>query len=963
MITETCYGYFTGYSTVGWPKLTQEARVPYTVDAFFKRWYQWPEILGVNPFLLNNNKWPGFEFVHSWSSQDVEFPFGVLEPANPYPVFTALKEARQEFQAQGLLAPARLSPYRGPVGKITGLVTRSDNGDPVTYATIYTDGYEFGHLTLYDGIYEIQDVPVGNYTLSFQKASFQPASREITVSEGLTTVADFNVTFTGKVQHPLYVVRDRDGLCDANCANQNAVDHWQAFVTGPDTGFIKFAAAHIHGDDVTMKFTIHEGGPGGPQVGPPMYAHNPAGAGDQMIAWEWPDGQEPAVQPNTMYWLHFQREDGQAIYCYASNQNPYPQGDSSSSSGVDFYGTIYGLTRAVNLVTGTIAGLVMDINGNPLEGAAVSISPGGISTTTADDGAYLLTGIGVGTYSMTVSKNGYQSETITNVPVVESETTLVDFSLDVLPPAIALSTSSLNPTTQEGSDAVSDAFTVKNSGGDILEYTVSANASWLSVSPASGTSTGEANRITVDYHTSSLTAGVYNAMITVAAADATNHPQTIDVKLTVNTVGSETVVEDFESMPDWSSSYDAAWGSAASWTITGGLSGNALQASRANSGSSANVAVYAVEPNTDYTISVYMRCPSWSSTYWAEFAFRLGHFTAQDLDGNPSAWSMIQKFSISGTNGNGNTWQPYAAIFNSGSYTQVSVGFKLGSTGSAPPVQWDTLQVTAEGAPPVPAISLSTASLAASTKEGNNAPGQTFTVANSADGTLQYTISDDVAWLSVSPASGTSTGEADTIAISYATSDLPAGTYKGIITVSDPNASNNPQTIAVNLVVNTTGGPEVAEDFTTMPGWTNAYDAGWGGAAGWSVVGGGQSGNALQAARSAAGSSSKVMVYDVKPNKDYTISVYVRCPGGSSGYWAEGAFRLGNHSAQNFDASADAWTMLKKFSSSGTNGNGDRWTRYALNFHSGSHTQISVGFKLGSTGSSPAVAWDTLRIE
>jgi hypothetical protein len=670
-----------------------------------------------------------------------------------------------------------------------------------------------------------------------------------------------------------------------------------------------------------------------------------------MIAWEWPDGQEPAVQPNTMYWLHFQREDGQAIYCYASNQNPYPQGDSSSSSGVDFYGTIYGLTRAVNLVTGTIAGLVMDINGNPIEGAAVSISPGGISTTTADDGAYLLTGIGVGTYGMTVSKNGYQSETITDVTVVESETTLVDFSLDVLPPTIALSTSNLNTTAQEGSDAVSDAFTVKNSGGDILQYTISANASWLSVSPASGTSTGEANSITVDYHTSSLEAGVYNAMITVEAIEASNSPQTIDVNLTVNAVGSKTVDEDFESMPDWSSSYDAAWGNAASWTITGGLSGNALQASRANSGSSGNVAVYAIEPNTDYIISAYMRCSSWSSTYWAEFAFRLGHFTAQDFDSNPSAWSMIQKFSKSGTNGNGNIWQQYTTTFNSGSYTQVSVGFKLGSTGSAPPVQWDTLQLTAEGAPPVPAISLSTASLAASTQEGTNAPDQTFTVANSADGMLQYTLSDDVSWLSVNPASGTSTGEADTIVISYATSNLPAGTYKGSITVSDPNASNNPQTIAVNLDVNATGGPEVAEDFAAMPDWTYSYDAGWGGAADWSVVGGGQSGNALQAARSAAGSSSKVIVYDVKPNMDYTISVYVRCPGGSSGYWAEAAFRLGNHSAQNFDASADAWTMLKKFSNSGTNGNGDRWTRYALNFHSSSHTQISVGFKLGSTGS------------
>jgi hypothetical protein len=57
MITETNYGWFVGNSTVGWPKLTQEARAPFTVDAFFKRWY------GVGdrrrpPFLLNANAWP-----------------------------------------------------------------------------------------------------------------------------------------------------------------------------------------------------------------------------------------------------------------------------------------------------------------------------------------------------------------------------------------------------------------------------------------------------------------------------------------------------------------------------------------------------------------------------------------------------------------------------------------------------------------------------------------------------------------------------------------------------------------------------------------------------------------------------------------------------------------------------------------------------------------------------------------
>ena len=965
IITETCYGYFTGYSTVGWPKLTQEARVPYTVDAFFKRWYQWPEILGVNPFLLNNVKWPGFEFVHSWTSQDVEYPFGVLEPANPYPVYTALKEARQEFQDQGLLAPARLTPYRGPVGKITGFVARSDNGDPVPYATIYTDGYEFGHLTLYDGIYEIHDVPVGTYTLSFQKASHLPASREITVAEGQTTVADFSVTFSGKVQETLYVVRDRDGACDASCANQNAVDHWQAFMTGSDTGFIKYAASHVHGDDVTLKFTIHEGGPGGPQVGPAMYAHNPARAGDQMIGWEWPDGQEPAVQPNTMYWLHFQREDGQPIYCYASNQNPYPNGDSSSSSGVDFYGTIYGLTREVNLVTGAIEGLVTDINDNPIEGAAVSISPGGISTSTADDGSYMLTDIGVGTYSMTVSKNGYRSSTVTDLTVVESITTMVDFSLDVLPPTIALSTSSLNPTAQEGSDAAGDSFTVKNTGGDMLQYAISAAASWLSVNPANGTSAAEADTISVSYNTAGLAAGTYSAKITVSDPNATNHPQTVNVVLTVNAVSSGTIAaEDFTSLPGWSSSYDAAWGSPAAWSVVGGgQSGNALQAVRSSGGSSAKAAVYDIEPNTDYTISVYLRCPAWSSNYWAELAYRLGNYPAQDFDSNAGAWSMIQKFSNSTTNGNGNSWTKYSATFNSGSYNRISVGFKLGSTGSGPTVQWDTLRMTAEGATRTPAISVSTASLTAATNEGVNPANQTFTVTNSGDGTLRYNISGSIPWLSLSPANGTSTDQSDIITVSYLTAGLLHGTYSGIITVSDPQATNNPQTIAVALTVNRIVNAVVAEDFAAMPDWTYTYNAGWGSAAVWSLVGSGQSGNALQASRSSAGSSSKVKVFDISPNTDYTISVYIRCPSWSSNYWAECAYRPGNHSAQDFDNKAGAWSLIKKFSSSSANGNDNTWTKYLRTFNSGANTQISIGFKLGSSASAPTVAWDTLRIE
>ena len=122
-----------------------------------------------------------------------------------------------------------------------------------------------------------------------------------------------------------------------------------------------------------------------------------------MTGYEWPDGQEPVVQPNTMYWLHFQRDDGGAIYCYASESNPYPQGYSSSSSGVDFYSAIYALTQEVNLITGTIAGTVTDTGGNPLSGATVTRNPGGVSVTTQPDGTYMMNSVPVGSHDVTAS--------------------------------------------------------------------------------------------------------------------------------------------------------------------------------------------------------------------------------------------------------------------------------------------------------------------------------------------------------------------------------------------------------------------------------------------------------------------------------------------------------------------------------------------------------------------------------
>lgn len=102
---------------------------------------------------------------------------------------------------------------------------------------------------------------------------------------------------------------------------------------------------------------------------------------------------------------------------------------------------------------------------------------------------------------------------------------------------------------------------------------------------------------------------------------------------------------------------------------------------------------------------------------------------------------------------------------------------------------------------PTPEITLSTSSIVRSIQIGSDLPADTFTVANSGGATLQYTISDDAPWLSVAPDSGTSTGEPDSIGVTYGVAGLALGTYAATITVADPNAINSPQNIAVTCRV------------------------------------------------------------------------------------------------------------------------------------------------------------------
>ena len=87
-----------------------------------------------------------------------------------------------------------------------------------------------------------------------------------------------------------------------------------------------------------------------------------------------------------------------------------------------------------------------------------------------------------------------------------------------------------------------------------------------------------------------------------------------------------------------------------------------------------------------------------------------------------------------------------------------------------------------------PAIGTSPTSLSFAAQQGGSNPStQTLSISNTGGGTLSWSASDSMAWLSLSPASGTGAGA---VTVSVTTGALTAGSYTGTVILSAPGASS-----------------------------------------------------------------------------------------------------------------------------------------------------------------------------
>ncbi len=103
-------------------------------------------------------------------------------------------------------------------------------------------------------------------------------------------------------------------------------------------------------------------------------------------------------------------------------------------------------------------------------------------------------------------------------------------------PTISRAPLNIVHTITEGQELSNDTFTIWNSGGGTLSYSITDNRDWIEVVPAAGSCASETDVISIQYSVSTLPPGFYEATITISDPNSTNKTGTILVSLTVQGV-------------------------------------------------------------------------------------------------------------------------------------------------------------------------------------------------------------------------------------------------------------------------------------------------------------------------------------------------------------------------------------------------------------------------------------------
>ena len=310
------------------------------------------------------------------------------------------------------------------------------------------------------------------------------------------------------------------------------------------------------------------------------------------------------------------------------------------------------------------------------------------------------------------------------------------FALQINPSALSFT------GTQGAVDPPAQSVTIWKRNDRDKSWTANVSASWLAVSPAAGTISTERDQISVDVNVANLTAGNYSSSITIVEVGPKGGIRRTVLPVSLNVLPAP-------SIPNFS------------------LSPSSLTFSGTAGGTNPAAKTFTVSNTGTGTLS-------WTAS-----------------DNTP--WLAVSP--ASGTNTGTVNASVNLTGLAAGTYNSAITVTAPGATAKTVPV---ALTVTA---PAIPAIGLSPTSLTFTAAVGGttSAP-KPVTISNSGGGTLSWTVSENTAWLTLSPVSGTNSG---TVNASVNLTGLAAGSHNAIITVAASGTSVSPRQIPVTLNITT----------------------------------------------------------------------------------------------------------------------------------------------------------------
>lgn len=349
-------------------------------------------------------------------------------------------------------------------------------------------------------------------------------------------------------------------------------------------------------------------------------------------------------------------------------------------------------------------------------------------------------GLTPGNYTGTVNL----AATNSGGPSVANSPITIPVSFSVTAGTISVSPTLLAFSFTMGGSAPGAQTLAVSSSGQALTYTAVAasdTGTWLSVSPASGTTPGN---LSVIVDPSKLSPGMYNGSITITSPFATGSPLKVPVVLTVS-AGT------ISASP------------AAGLTFTEAAGGTAP--------ASQNITVAGTPAPLNFTVTTDTK----GTGTW--------------LSASPTSGTTPGTVAVSVD----------ATGLKTGSYTGTVTITSTGAAGS--PV---SIPITFNVVPPQ-TMTASPAQLNFSYTIGLAAPASQNVTVSSSGTALPFTVAvktkDGANWLTVAPTSGTTgTAGASILAVSVSPASLAAGNYMGTITITSPNAVT-PASVTVNLSV------------------------------------------------------------------------------------------------------------------------------------------------------------------